>query len=59
MTQRRALPAFGGVVIDEFDQAELLGEVIEGGDTAKLGETSTGGFRPGLLQALEQGVGRA
>jgi len=47
------------VVIDEFDQAELLGEVIEGGDTAKLGETSTGGFRPGLLQALEQGVGRA
>jgi hypothetical protein len=40
---------FGGVLIDEFDQTELLGEVIEGSDTAKLRETSTGGFRLGLL----------
>jgi hypothetical protein len=50
---------FGGVFIDEFDQTELLGEVIEGSDTAKLRETSTGGFRLGLLKALEQGIGRA
>jgi len=47
------------VLIDEFDQAELLGQVIEGGDAAKLGETSTGGFRLGLLEALKQGIGRA
>jgi hypothetical protein len=51
--------ALGGVLIDEFDQAELLGEVIECGDTAKLRETSTDGFRLGLLEALEQGIGRA
>jgi len=50
---------FGGVLIDEFDQTELLGEVIEGSDTAKLRETSAGGFRLGLLKALEQGIGRA
>jgi hypothetical protein len=37
----------------------LLGEVIEGSDTAKLRETSTGGFRLGLLEALEQGIGGA
>jgi len=51
--------AFGGVLIDEFDQAELQGEVIEGGDAAKRREASTGGFRLGLLKALEQGIGRA
>jgi hypothetical protein len=47
------------VVIDEFDQAELLGEVVEGRDAAEGGDTSTGGFALGLLEALEQGVGRA
>ena len=59
MTKRGALAAFGGVLIHEFDQAELLGEVKEGGDAAKLRETSTGGFRLGLLEALQQGIGRA
>jgi hypothetical protein len=47
------------VLIDEFDQAKLLGQVIEGGDAAKLGETSTGRFRLRLLEALKQGIGRA
>jgi hypothetical protein len=59
LTKRRALVTFGGVLIDEFDQTELLGEVIEGSDTAKLRETSTGRLRLGLLKALEQGIGRA
>src|SRR5437879_3144829 len=53
LTKRRALVTFGGVFIDEFDLAELLGEVIEGGDATKLRETSTGGFCLGLLEALE------
>ena len=53
LTKRGALAAFGGVLIHEFNQAELLGEVKEGGDAAKLRETSTGGFRLGLLEALE------
>jgi len=53
LTKRGTLAAFGGVLLDEFDQAELLGEVIEGGDATKLRETSAGGFCLGLLEALE------
>jgi len=59
LTERGALSAFGGVVIDQFDQAELLGEVVEGRDAAKGGDPSTGGFGLGLLEALEQSFGRA
>ena len=29
--------------INEFDQVKLLSEIVEGGDTAKVGEASTGG----------------
>ena len=47
------------MLINEFDQTELLGEVIEGGDTAKVRETSTGGGGLRLLKALEQGIGGA
>jgi hypothetical protein len=31
-----ALPTLRGVLIDEFDQLELLGEVVESGGAAKL-----------------------
>jgi hypothetical protein len=57
LAKGRTLPAFGGVVIDEFDQMELLGEVVEGGDTAKVGDASAVGLGLGLLEALEEGVG--
>src|SRR5213082_2633349 len=59
LPKRGALVSFGGVLINEFKQAELQGEIIKGSDAAKLRETSTGGFRLGLLEALEQGIGRA
>lgn len=59
LTERGALLTFGGVVIDEFDQAELLSEVVEGRDTAERRDPSTSGFASGLLEALQQSVGRA
>src|SRR5207237_4665358 len=59
LPKRGALVWCGGVLINEFKQAELQGESIKGSDAAKLRETSTGGFRLGLLEALEQGIGRA
>ena len=49
LAEGRALPAFGGVLIDELDQLELLGEIVESGGAAKLGETRADGFGLGLL----------
>ena len=51
--------AFGGVAINQWRQLELLGEVIEGSDTAKLGEASPRRLGLGLLETLEEGSGRA
>jgi hypothetical protein len=51
--------AFWGVLINEWHQPELLCEVIEGSDTAKLGEASPRGFGLGLLETLEEGIGRS
>ena len=47
------------MLINEFDQLKLLSEVVEGGDTAKVGEASTGGGELLVLEALEQGIGGA
>jgi hypothetical protein len=54
LAEGRALPALRGVLIDEFYQLELLGEIVESGGAAKLGETRPDGFGLWLLEALEE-----
>ena len=51
--------AFGGELIDELDQAQLLGEVVEGGQTAEGSHAGAVGPAGRLAQALEQRVGGA
>ena len=59
LTEGGALLAFGGELIDELDQAELLGEVVEGGQGAEGSHAGAAGSDGRLAQALQQGVGGA
>lgn len=54
-----ALLTLGGAFVDEFHQLELLGEVVEGSHAAKLDDARPQGCGGWLLEAAEQGVGRA
>jgi hypothetical protein len=51
--------AFGDVLIDEFHQAELVGEVVESGQAPEGGNAGPQRRGGGGLEALEQGIGRA
>ena len=47
----------GDTRIDQFDQVQLLGQLIEGGDAAELDHAGAQRIGGGLLQAFEQGIG--
>ncbi len=46
----------GDVLIDQSDQLQLLGQLIESGRSAKLNHASMQRLGGGLLEAFEQGI---
>ncbi len=58
LADRGTLPSLWGVLIDQFDQPKLAGEIVEGGNAAKLGDPSPEWLGLRMLELFQQGIGR-
>ena len=52
------MPSLWDVLIDQFDQPKLAGEIVEGGNAAKLGDPSPEWLGLRMLELFQQGIGR-